>query len=36
MPKFVIAYLGGKQTANPQERAAQMARTSHLRGFSIF
>lgn len=26
MPKFVIAYLGGKQTANPQERAAQMAK----------
>ena len=26
MPKYVIAYLGGKQVANPQERAAQMAK----------
>ena len=26
MPKFVIAYLGGKQMANPQDRAAHMAR----------
>lgn len=26
MPKFVFAYLGGKQAANPQERAAQMAK----------
>lgn len=26
MPKFVIAYLGGKQAANPQERATQMAK----------
>ena len=26
MPKYVIAYLGGKQVANPEARAAQMAR----------
>ena len=26
MPKYVIAYLGGKQVANPQERTAQMAK----------
>ena len=26
MPKFVIAYLGGKQPTHPQERGAQMAR----------
>jgi len=25
MPKYVIAYLGGKQLANPETRAAQMA-----------
>src|SRR5262245_36017189 len=26
MPKYVIAYLGGKRVANPEARAAQMAR----------
>jgi hypothetical protein len=26
MPKYVIAYLGGKQMPNPQDRAAHMAR----------
>ena len=26
MPKYVIAYLGGKQVANPEARAAQMAK----------
>jgi hypothetical protein len=26
MPKYVIAYLGGKQVANPEACAAQMAR----------
>ena len=26
MPKYVIAYLGGKQVANPQDRAAHMTR----------
>jgi hypothetical protein len=26
MPKYVIAYLGGKQVANSQDRAAQMAK----------
>jgi hypothetical protein len=26
MPKYVLAYLGGKQVANPEARAAQMAR----------
>ena len=26
MPKYVIAYLGGKQVANPDARAAQMAK----------
>ena len=26
MPKYVIAYLGGKQAANPEARAAQMAK----------
>src|ERR1700746_3518747 len=26
MPKYVIAYLGGKQVPNPQDRAAHMAR----------
>ena len=26
MPKYVLAYLGGKQTQNPQARTAQMAR----------
>jgi len=26
MPKYVIAYLGGKQLANPETRAAQMAK----------
>jgi len=26
MPKYVIAYLGGAQVTNPQDRAAQMAR----------
>jgi len=25
MPKYVIAYLGGKQMPNPQDRAAHMA-----------
>ena len=26
MPKYVIAYLGGKQMPNPQDRAAHMAK----------
>jgi hypothetical protein len=26
MPKYVFAYLGGKQVANPETRAAQMAK----------
>jgi len=26
MPKYVIAYLGGKRVANPEARAAQMAK----------
>ena len=26
MPKYVMAYLGGKQAANPQDRAAHMAK----------
>jgi hypothetical protein len=26
MPKYIIAYLGGQQSATAQERAAQMAR----------
>jgi hypothetical protein len=26
MPKYVIAYLGGKQMASPQDRAAHMAK----------
>ena len=26
MPKYVIAYLGGKQVASPEKRAAQMAK----------
>jgi hypothetical protein len=26
MPKYVIAYLGGKQVANPEGRAAHMAK----------
>ena len=26
MPKYVIAYLGGKQMPNPQDRAAHVAR----------
>ena len=26
MPNYVIAYLGGKQMPNPQDRAAHMAR----------
>jgi len=26
MPKYVFAYLGGKQVANPEDRAAQMTR----------
>ena len=26
MPKYVIAYLGGQQVANPEARAAQMAK----------
>ena len=26
MPKYVFAYLGGKQVVNPEDRAAQMTR----------